>query len=235
MCRLSCSLFCPLRRKNWKKKKKMSIACWSKLLNCDSALSARHTGVYSTHPLDPSLNCWKSFPLLFTFQLNFPLFFTLPPPSPYQHPLFDTEITSVTFFCLFVCFFLICCTFYLDGLHNNVVDKLVAPLTCRRNNHCSCAPGCHFATDNSHSTNDSKPGAEQLLQLPRDDCRLASLAHAYHNVVLVDRIQAFYCLHCLGIDTNPLVRCCHILRSFDQSFQQLCLPRQGRCSLSILV
>ena len=124
---------------------------------------------------------------------------------------------------------------YLHDFHNSANCRILSVLTYRRRNHRNCAPGCHFATDSSHSTNDNKPGAEQLHRLPKDDFRSASLAHAYHNVALADRWKAFHCLHFLGIDTNPLVSFCHILQSFDQSFQLLCLPRQGRCSLSILV
>ena len=49
------------------------------LLNCDSALSAS-TREPTLHTLAPTLNFWKSFLLLFTFQLNSHCFlFHLPP------------------------------------------------------------------------------------------------------------------------------------------------------------
>ena len=61
LCLLSCSLFCPLRQKNWKK----SLS----LLSGESALPAS-TRELTLDNLAPIFNCWKSFLPLFSFQLN---------------------------------------------------------------------------------------------------------------------------------------------------------------------
>ena len=74
-----------LRQKKKKKKKN----CQS-LRNGDSALSAS-TRKSTLHTLAPTLDCWKSFLLLFTFQLNSQLLSFSPPSSTHFH----TEITSL--------------------------------------------------------------------------------------------------------------------------------------------
>ena len=85
LCRLSCCLFCPLRQKN---RKKMSIARWSELPNCDSVFS-KHARAYSAHPLNPYPQRLKTFSTAVQFSIKFPLFF--PPPTSTH---FHTEITS---------------------------------------------------------------------------------------------------------------------------------------------
>ena len=123
---------------------------------------------------------------------------------------------------------------YLHDFHSNVNCRISWLLTCRRRNHCSCGPVPCFPTGNNQPTNENKPGVEQLHQLLKDDCRSASLAHAYHNAVVADRRKPFHCLHSHGIDTSPLLRNGHILWALDLCFQQLCLRPQDMCNLSIL-
>ena len=52
--RVLCSLFCPLRKKNWKKKD-MSIARWSERINCDSSFS-KCVRAYSAHHRNPHMS-----------------------------------------------------------------------------------------------------------------------------------------------------------------------------------
>ena len=59
-----------------KELKEMSIARWSELLNCVSALST-HARTYSAHPLNPCPQMLKQFPLQFTFKWYFHCFFVV--------------------------------------------------------------------------------------------------------------------------------------------------------------
>ena len=59
-------------------KQEMSIACWSELLNCDSAFS-KHARAYSAHPLNPPPSNVERFSTAVQFSIKFPLFFHYPP------------------------------------------------------------------------------------------------------------------------------------------------------------
>ena len=83
------------------KELKLSIARWSELLNCDSALS-KHARAYSVHPESPYSQMLKKFSTAVHFSIKFPLFFHLQPSLTFTLKLLPVVLLSMSQLKLFL-------------------------------------------------------------------------------------------------------------------------------------